>query len=73
MSFDMNPADEDEHGECRHEIERLNAELREARRLLGRFDESVATEMTGKRYVGIRVQRELIERARHFLNRTESK
>lgn len=23
MSFDMNPADEDEHGECRHEIEHL--------------------------------------------------
>lgn len=26
MSFDMNPADEDEHGECRHEIQRLKDE-----------------------------------------------
>lgn len=25
MSFDMNPADEDPHGECRHEIKRLQA------------------------------------------------
>lgn len=23
MNFDMNPADEDPHGECRHEIHRL--------------------------------------------------
>lgn len=27
MSFDMNPADEDTHGECRHEIERLRREF----------------------------------------------
>ncbi len=26
MSFDMNPADEDPHGECRHEIETLRTE-----------------------------------------------
>lgn len=29
MSFDMNPADEDEHGECRHEIERLRTTIEE--------------------------------------------
>lgn len=29
MSFEFNPADEDEHGECRHEIHRLTAELEE--------------------------------------------
>lgn len=29
MSFDMNPADEDPHGECRHEIERLNKQVQE--------------------------------------------
>lgn len=26
MSFDMNPADEDEHGECHHEISELRKE-----------------------------------------------
>lgn len=33
MTFDMNPAEDDPHGECRHEIDRLQAEnqrLREA-------------------------------------------
>ena len=33
MSFEFNPADEDPHGECRHEIHRLqavNADLLEA-------------------------------------------
>jgi hypothetical protein len=28
MSFDMNPADEDPHGECRYEIQRLQNENR---------------------------------------------
>lgn len=27
MTFEFNPADEDEHGECRHEIETLQAKL----------------------------------------------
>lgn len=27
MSFEDNPADDDPHGECRHEIHRLNAEV----------------------------------------------
>lgn len=41
MTFDMNPADEDPHGECRHEIERLtgtNKTLLAACELFLRFD-----------------------------------
>lgn len=29
MSFDMNPADEDEHGECRNEIHKLQERIAE--------------------------------------------
>lgn len=34
MGFEFNPADEDPHGECRHEIQRLKVILAEARRQL---------------------------------------
>lgn len=34
MSFDMNPADEDPHGECRHEIHALKAEVERLRNRL---------------------------------------
>lgn len=38
MSFDMNPADEDPHGECRHEIQRLETELRALRERCERLE-----------------------------------
>lgn len=59
MSFEFNPADEDEHGECRHEIEQLNALIVELKDVLSsaraicqrrgadtaweRFDERIAS------------------------------
>ena len=41
MSFDMNPADEDPHGECRHEIESLIGEIDQLRQFSRRQAEEI--------------------------------
>lgn len=42
MSFEYNPADEDEHALCRHEIESLRAENAALRDELARLREELA-------------------------------
>ena len=56
MSFDMNPLDEDPHGECRFEIERLTAENEELRRVLvqaGQLEHAYRSDMLPDEFDGM--------------------